>query len=123
VVAIMTDAASTDLPIDQQKQFSMLVHLSGIIFPLLGAIVGYIVWKDKGEMLNTHTKSALNFNISTAIYFAVANTLAVVAFFLVIPLFLPVLVWIFYVIMCILAGVKANSGDLFKYPLSISFIK
>jgi len=119
----MTDAASTDLPLDQQKQFSMLVHLSGIIFPLLGAIVGYIVWKDKGEMLATHTRSALNFNISFAIYFAVANTLAVVAFFLIIPLFLPVIVWVFYVIMCILAGVKANSGELFKYPLSIAFIK
>jgi uncharacterized protein len=119
----MTDAASAELPLDQQKQFAMLVHLSGIIFPLLGAIVGFIIWKDKGETIAAHTKSALNFSISVAIYFAVANTLAVVAFFLVIPLFLPVLVWIFYVIMCILAGVKANSGELFNYPLSISFIK
>jgi uncharacterized protein len=123
VVAIMTDAASTDLPLDQQKQFGMLVHLSGIVFPLLGALVGYLVWKDKGETIAAHTRSALNFSIAVAIYFAVANTLAVVAFFLVIPLFLPVIVWIFYVIMCILAGVKANSGELFKYPLSITFIR
>jgi len=119
----MTDATSADLPMEQQKQFSMLVHLSGIIFPLLGALVGYLLWKDKGETVASNTKSALNFSISAAIYFAIANTLAVVAFFLVIPLFLPVLVWIFYVIMCIIAGVKANNGESFKYPLSFTFIK
>jgi uncharacterized protein len=119
----MTDSASTDLSLEQQKQFSMLVHLSGLLFPLLGALVGYLLWKDKGETIKANTLSALNFNISVAIYFVAATVIATITFFLIIPLALPWLVWVFYVVMCIIAGVKANGGEHYKYPLAISFIK
>jgi uncharacterized Tic20 family protein len=68
-------------------------------------------------------KSALNFNISVAIYWVAAMIIAAIGFFLVIPLVLPWLVGIFFVIMCIIAGVKVNNGEEFSYPVSISFIK
>ena len=119
----MTDAANTELPLEQQKQFSMLVHLSGLLFPVLGALVGYLLWKDKGETISANVRSALNFNISVAIYFVAANVIATLTFFLVVPLALPFVVWAFYVIMCIIAGVKANNGEHFSYPLTITFIK
>lgn len=119
----MSDAASTELPQDQQKQFSMLTHLSGLLFPLLGALVGYLLWKDKGELIAANTRSALNFSISVAIYWVAATVIATVAFLLIFPLFLPWAVWLFYVIFCIIAGVKANNGEVYKYPLSFSFIK
>jgi uncharacterized Tic20 family protein len=119
----MTDAANADLSLEQQKQFSMLVHLSGLLFPLLGALVGYLLWKDKGETISANTRSALNFNISVAIYFVAASIIAGITFFLVLPLALPWLVWVFFVVMCIIAGVKANGGEQYKYPLTIAFIK
>jgi len=119
----MTDAANAELPLEQQKQFSMLIHLSGILFPVLGPLVGYLLWKDKGETISANMKSALNFNISVAIYWVAATIVATIGFFLIIPLFLPWLVWIFFVIMCIIAGVKANNGEEFSYPANISFIK
>jgi uncharacterized Tic20 family protein len=123
VVPTVTDAANTELPLEQQKQFSMLVHLSGLLFPVLGALVGYLLWKDKGETISANVRSALNFNISVAIYFVAANVIATLTFFLVVPLALPFVVWAFYVIMCIIAGVKANNGEHFSYPLTITFIK
>jgi len=119
----MSDAAHTELPLEQQKQFSMLTHLSGVLFPLLGALVGYLLWKDKGELIAANTRSALNFSISVAIYWVGASVIAAVGFFLILPLFLPWIVWLFYVVMCIIAGIKANNGEEYKYPLSIAFIK
>jgi len=123
VVAVMSDSASTEMPMDQQKQFSMLTHLSGLIFPLLGALVGYLLWKDKGDFILKNTRAALNFSISAAIYLVAASIIATIGFFLIIPLFLPWAVWIFYVVMCIIVGIKANNGEEYAYPLSISLIK
>jgi uncharacterized protein len=119
----MSDTSSGELPLDQQKQFSMLTHLSGLLFPLLGALVGYLLWKDKGDFVSKNTLAALNFSISAAIYLVGASIIAAIGFFLIIPLFLPWAVWIFYAVMCIIAGIKANNGEEYSYPLSISFIK
>lgn len=119
----MSDSSSAALPMDQQKQFSLLTHLSALIFPLLGALVAYLIWKDKGDFIEANTKSALNFSISAAIYGVIASVIATVTFFLVIPLILPWAVWLFYVIMSVIAGIKANNGEDYKYPLSFTFIK
>ena len=119
----MSDSASAVLPMDQQKQFALLTHLSALIFPLLGALVAYLIWKDKGEFIAANTKSALNFSISAAIYSVAAAVLASLAWFLVIPIVLPFAVWLFYVIMSVIAGIKANNGEDYKYPLSFTFIK
>lgn len=119
----MSDSTSAALPMDQQKQFSLLTHLSALIFPLLGALVAYLIWKDKGDFIAANTKSALNFSISAAIYGVIASVIATIGFFLIIPLVLPWAVWLFYVIMSVIAGIKANNGEDYKYPLSFTFIK
>lgn len=117
----MSDSANTELPMDQQKQYAMLTHLSGIVLPLVGAIVAYVVWKDKGEFISANTKSALNFNIVMTIVSVVAGILTIVSLGLL--FFLPFLVWVGYIIFCIMAGLKANEGEIYSYPITYAFIK
>ena len=105
----------------EDKTLAMLTHLSGII---LGFIVPLIIWlvnKDKSDKgwLNDQAKEALNFQITIAIAWVVAIVLSAVAIgFLLYPV-----IWIGNLILCILAGIKANEGVAYRYPFALRLIK
>ncbi len=64
-------------------------------------------------------KESLNFQISLMIYYIAATLLIliIIGFFLFIGLF------IFNIIIVIMAGIKANDGKYYQYPMTIRFIK
>ena len=104
-----------------EKLWSVLTHLSGLIVSFVGPLIGYLVLKDRGPFVNAHTKTALNFQISFAIYSVAALIITVVTFGIGGILFLPLVV--VEVIFMIIAAVKANAGVYYSYPLTIKFIK
>lgn len=111
---------STDAP-QEDRTIALLTHLSGII---AGFIVPLIIWlinKDKAEKswLNDQSKEALNFQITIAIAYVACIVLSVIV---IGGLLMPV-VWIVNLIFCILAGVKANSGEAYRYPFALRLIK
>ena len=104
----------------------MLCHLgafAGFILPAFGNIIGPLVFwlikRDESDLVDDQGKESLNFQISMAIYFIGAGilTLVVIGFVLLVGL------GIFFIVMVIMASVKANSGERFRYPLTIRFIK
>ncbi|HBG58302.1 DUF4870 domain-containing protein [Proteiniphilum sp. UBA1028] len=105
-----------------ENTYLMLMHLSqfaGIVIPLAGFVVPILMWianKETNEKVDLHGKNILNFMISFAIYAAV---LAIT----VIGIPLAVVIGIVYVVFVILASVKANNGEYWKYPFTIQFIK
>ena len=105
----------------EDKTLAMLTHLSGII---LGFIVPLVIWltnKDKSDKgwLNDQAREALNFQITIAIAWVVAIVLSAVAIgFLLYPV-----IWIGNLILCILAGIKANEGVAYRYPFALRLIK
>ena len=105
----------------EDRNLAMLTHLSGI---LLGFIVPLIIWltnKDKTDKawLNTQAVVALNFQILVAIAYVACMILA---FIIIGGLLMPV-VWIANLIFCILAGMAANKGENYRYPVSLRLIK
>ena len=46
-----------------EKLWATLVHVGGIFFEFLPALIGYLVLKDRGPFVNAHTKTALNFQL------------------------------------------------------------
>lgn len=108
-----------------ERMWAMLTHLSSLTgsFSFIGFIIGpLIVWqiqKDKSAFVDFHGKEALNFNITVVIAFAVSFLLYVV----VIGVFLSVIVGAIWLIFTIIAAIKANNGEQYRYPLSIRFIK
>ena len=115
--------------VNQQQQdermWAMFCHLSafaGFIIPF-GSIIGpLVVWSVKKEQfpsIDEHGKEALNFQISIAIYMIISAILIVI----VVGIFLLIALVVFRLIMIIMASIKANNGEYFKYPLSIQFIK
>jgi uncharacterized Tic20 family protein len=112
-----------------EKLWSTLVHLGGIIFGFIPSLVGFLVLKDRGPFVREHTRSALNFQISYTIYAIALAILAViigvVTFGIGFIIFYPLLIaiGIAALVFMIIAAVKANQGLYYKYPLTIEFIK
>jgi hypothetical protein len=69
--------------------------------------------------LDAHGKAATNWMISSLIYSFISFALM---FVLVGFLLFPV-VWVLMIVFPIIAGIKANNGELWEYPLTIKFLK
>lgn len=122
---------------------AFLLHLSAFFgyFIPFGAIVGpLVIWelnRSKSDFLDANGKSAINFNLSFLLYTFVL-ALAMIPFvvrlivshhqhldlFAIISL--AVLIGVMAMlkfILIIYAAIKANQGEVYKYPLTIKFIK
>ena len=120
-------------PESQARMWNMFCHLSalaGFIGVPLGNILGpLLVWqiqKDRFPSVNNHGKAALNFQITLMIAMLVGIIAAVVlSFFCVGWLLVPVvaLMGLAGLIFTIIAGIKANNGEDYRYPCSFEFVK
>ena len=104
----------------EDRTLAMITHISGIF---LGFIVPLIIWlinKDKPEksFLIDQSKEALNFQITMMIGWVAAMVLS---FLLIGFLLYPVLL-IANIVFCILAGLKANQGIAYRYPVALRLI-
>lgn len=103
----------------------MLCHLlafSGFIIPfgtILGPLVIWLIKKDQSSFVNDQGKESLNFQISIIIYSIVAAILCLIFIGFVLLIAIGI-VWLIFVI---IASVKANEGKMYRYPLTIRFIK
>lgn len=111
---------------DQQaRQWAMLLHLStlaGYIVFGAGFAVPVLIWQlKKAEYpeLDPHGKNVVNFLISYVIYAAISTVLL----FAFVGFPLLILLGIAAVVFPIIAGIKANNGEVWKYPLSITFLQ
>ncbi|ROQ41203.1 hypothetical protein EDF46_0579 [Frondihabitans sp. PhB188] len=104
---------------EDEKLWATLIHIGGIPFGFIPALIGYLVLRDRGPFIKEHTRVALNFQITMAIAYAVGAVLTAV----VIGGFIIFAVLVVNVIFSIIAAVAANRGQYYKYPLSIEFIK
>ena len=112
-------------PLSQdERTWGMLCHLSalaGYIIPfgnIVGPLVVWLIKKDEMPFVEDQGKEALNFQISVTIYVIVSFVLI----FVLIGIFLLIAVGIFSLVMLIIAAIKANQGEAYRYPLCIRFI-
>ncbi|KQW05506.1 hypothetical protein ASC66_10940 [Leifsonia sp. Root4] len=108
----------TQLSPADEKLWATLIHVGGIFFSFVPALVGYLVLKDKGPFIRLHTATALNFQITMAIAYVVGWILTIVFIGFIILAAVSVLIIVFSII----AAVKANQGLAYQYPLAIKFV-
>jgi hypothetical protein len=107
----------------QTRQWGMLLHLSmlaGFVVPFGGFIAPILIWQLKKTDLpglDAHGKNAVNWIISAVIYGLVC---AILCFVFIGFLLLPIL-GVLAVAFPIVAGIKANNGEVWKYPGAIAF--
>jgi uncharacterized protein len=101
------------------RTWGLLSHLSGLIIAIIGPI---IIWQTKGKesaYVEYHAKEALNFQITLMLASFVAALLCLV---LIGFLLLPV-VGIGGLVFTIIAGIKANEGVKYRYPVCLRLVK
>ena len=103
---------------NDEKLWATLVHIGGIFFSFIPALIGYLILKDTGPFGRAHTATALNFQITMAIAYVIGYILI----FIVVGIFVLIAVWVLTIIFSIMAAVKANQGQPYTYPLAIKFV-
>ena len=103
--------------------FAHLAAFAGAIIPFLGLILGpLIIWLLKREQMpfvDDQGKEALNFQITVAIGFAICFVLM----FVLIGFPLMILLGLFDLVFTIIAAIKANEGERYRYPYALRLIQ
>jgi len=102
-----------------EKTMGLLCHLLAIFTGFLGPLIIWLIKKDESQFVDVCGKEALNFQITVFIAMVGAGVLT----FVIIGVFLVPLIWAADLIFCIVATVKANAGEAYRYPISIRFVK
>jgi uncharacterized protein len=109
---------------NDERMWAMFAHLSalsGFIIPF-GSILGpLIIWqikKNELPLVDDQGKEALNFQITMAIAFCVCLILV----FVLIGIVLIWIVGLFDLIMTVIAAIKANNGERYRYPFTLRLV-
>lgn len=107
----------------EENSYLTLMHISqfaGFIVVGLGFIIPIVMWlinADKSEAVNRHGKNIANFMLSMLIYIVISLILCL----LLIGIPMLVALGIIEIVFIIIAAIKANNGEYWRYPLSIQF--
>lgn len=109
------------------RNWAMAAHLSALVGALFGVgflvfvgpLVVWLVKREEHPFIAGHAREALNFNISVLIYAVVCLLLALV----LIGIPLLVALFVFWLVVTIMASVRAANGQDYRYPLTIRFVR
>ena len=121
--AVIPPSAGT--PSADEKTWGMLAHLSalaGFIIPfgnIIGPLVVWLVKKDTMPFVEKQGKEALNFQITVFI----AILICIPLMFILVGFVLLFVVGIGALVLSIMAGLKAQNGEDYRYPWALRLIK
>ena len=112
------------LPADQERLWAMLSHLLSFVaaYLFLGFVAPLIillVFGQRSAFVRANAVESLNFNLSWLLYGVISVVLLVVG----IGIFLLIALGIAYVILIVIASIRANNGELYRYPLTIRLVR
>ena len=111
------------LSADQERLWGMLAHLLSFVaayiaLGFVAPLVVLLVFGPRSAYVRAQAVESLNFNLSWLLYAIVAGILVIIGIGLLILLALGIA----YVVLVVIASVRANNGQLYRYPLTIRFM-
>lgn len=106
-------------PTDDERMMAMLIYLVSLFTTIIGPLIIWLIKREESDFVDYHGKEYMNFFISFAIYSFVSTLLMII----LIGFVLIFIVGIVYFIFTIIALIKAYSGERYRIPLVIRFIK
>ena len=109
---------------DQERLWGMLAHLLSFVaayiaLGFLAPLIVLLLFGPRSAYVRAHAVESLNFNLSWLLYAIVA----VLLIFIGIGILILIALGIAYVVLVIIASVRANNGEFFRYPLTIRFVR
>jgi uncharacterized Tic20 family protein len=114
-------AAPSGAPLSPQEEkgWSLAAHLLVLVAGFLAPLIIWLVFKGRGPFLEHHAKESLNFQITVTI----AGLISGLAIFLLVGIVMLLALIPWMIIMPIIAAVKANNGEWYRYPLTLRLVK
>jgi uncharacterized Tic20 family protein len=102
----------------------MLAHLLSFVaayiaLGFLAPLIVLLVFGQRSAYVRAHAVESLNFNLTWLLYAIVAVVLA----FLLIGIVILIALGLAYLVLVVIASVRANNGEFFRYPLTIRFVR
>ena len=115
---------TTPLDPQQERLWAMLAHLTALAalvigVNFLGPLLVFVVYKDRSEFVRDQAAESLNFQITTII----AGLISLPFVLLGVGILMFLVVFIGWLILSVLAGVAANNGQRFRYPVNLRLIR
>jgi uncharacterized protein len=112
----------------EERTGAFVTYLLTAFLGIIGAVIGWAIFKDKGTFAKQQTTEAMNWAITLLIVLiplyiligVLANMLGSLAGILGL---LPMLIGLASLVLCILAAIKANGGESYRFPFAFRFIK
>ncbi len=110
--------ASGEIPKDA-KTMAMLCHLLAIFTSFIGPLIIWLLKKEENPYVDEQGKEALNFQITVLL----ASIVSGILMFACIGMVLLPAVQIANIVFCIIATMKTNNGEHYRYPFTLRLIK
>jgi len=113
-------------PTENERTWGMLAHLSalvGLVVPMIGNVLGPLFVSlargDQSPFVAAHAKEALNFNITVSIAALGCMVLALVF----VGFLLGSALFIAWLVLTLIAAIKASDGLSYHYPFTLHLVK
>ena len=122
-------------PTPDERNWAMFAHLSALAagfvlsfttMPFLGFIgpmIIFLVKKDESPFVADQAKEALNFSISIGMILFVLWLLSFTIILMILTIPLIAIVSVTALVFIIIAAVKSNAGELYRYPFTLRLVK
>jgi uncharacterized protein len=112
------------LPPDQERLWAMLAHLLSFVAAYLflgfvAPLIVLLVFGPRSAFVRAHAVESLNFNLTWLLY----GIIAVILAFVLIGFLILAILGVAYVVLVIIASVRANNGQMYRYPATIRFVR
>jgi uncharacterized protein len=115
-------------PTDSERQAALWTHIGAIFISWLMPLIMFLVKKDESPFIREHARQSLNAQIM--------NTIAIVALTVIVTIIAVLTLgigsvltpliyapWVFYTVLEIIAAVKANKGEGYRFMLAPDMVK
>ncbi|MBN1170676.1 MAG: DUF4870 domain-containing protein, partial [Micromonosporaceae bacterium] len=112
----------------EEKTWALIAHFGGTLVGFLAPLIAFLVKGQQSQTVRAHAVAALNFQIVCSATLLGLNILGACGGF-----FLPDIigwllslasfgVWVCAVVFAILGGLRANVGEVYRYPIQVALV-
>ena len=101
--------------------WALVAHLSGI-FLFLGPLIVWLTKKNAHPFIEDQSREALNFQLTVTLVAVALSILNMIPFIGCLFWLASLAVFLADVVLIILAAVKANDGERYRYPVSLRLV-
>lgn len=114
------DPAADNIPSTRDdRALALVAHLSSLVgVGLIAPLIIYLVKKDSSPFVADQAKEALNFHITVLL----AIIASIILIFVVVGIFLLIAVAIGATVLSIVAAIRANDGEAYRYPFTLRLV-